>query len=149
MKTKYLFIVINLILIAIYLHFIYWRFLRLEYLYIYHGKEFTIISLFTLLYHELIILLLAVLSLVGILFRQDSKNFFIISTFYISTQLVTVFLAPSISFLFFAKLFSVVIFLWLLIFRNVYSVYLNRRYLKGFYLFLGMFVYSLFLYSTW
>lgn len=147
MKKQYLLILANLILIGIYIHFVYWRLLRLEYLYESSSKEIDFSIILTRLDHEWIVLALASLSLIGAIFWNKSKFFFWISTLYISTQCVMLFLAPSLSVLFFIKLIAVVAFLWLLIYENGYSVYVERGYLKLLFLFFGIFLYLLFFYN--
>ncbi len=149
MKKQHLLIFVNLVLIALYLNFIHWRFLRLKNLYFYSGKELDFTIVLTRMNHEWIILTLSLMSLIGISFRKNSKFFFLVSTLYISTQLVIIVLAPSFSWLYFIKLLATVTFIWLLIFQNVYSAYVKRKDLKILYLLLGVLIYSIFLYSRW
>lgn len=106
------------------------------------NVPFDFASFISVLGHELSIALLGLLSIVGILFRRNSKPFFFMTLLYIATNMTIVILAPSFSILYIVKLISTVLFLWVLVFKEVFSVYENQQSLKLFFLFLGALIYS-------
>jgi hypothetical protein len=147
MKRNFFLILSHLILIIIFIFFTIYRYSQIKNLYKRFGEELNLSGTIDLMMHEFIILIIGVLSLIGVIFLKNSKLFFFISTFYISTQCIVLFLAPSLSIIFFLKLIAVITFLWTLIYEDVYNVYLNKRGLKIISLSMGMLIYLFFLYT--
>ena len=110
------------------------------------NVPFDFASFMSALGHEFLIALLGLLSIVGILFWRNSKSFFFMTLLYVATTMTIVVLAPSFSILYFVKLISTVLFLWVLVFKEVFSVYENQQGLKLFFFFLGVLIYSAILY---
>ena len=110
------------------------------------NVPFDFVSFMSVLGHELSIALLGLLSIVGILFWRNSKPFFLMTLLYVATNMTIVVLAPSFSILYIVKLISTVLFLWVLVFKDVFAVYENQQGLKLFFIFLGVLIYSAILY---
>jgi hypothetical protein len=110
------------------------------------NVPFDFASFMSALGHEFSIALLGLLSIVGISFWRNSKSFFFMTLLYVATTMTIVVLAPSFSILYFVKLISTVLFLWVLVFKEVFAVYENQQGLKLFFFFLGVLIYSAILY---
>lgn len=136
----------NVILLLLYADFVRFRYTNFLDLLNNFNQQWSFAIIFKSLGHEIIILLIGLLSLVGILFKRNSKLCFFITILYISISSTTIILAPSVSMIYCLKLLTTLTFLWLIIFENVFSVYQNKMGLKFIFLSLGMIIYSEILY---
>ena len=109
-----------------FLNFFMFRYSRFQSVLISYGNKHDFFDTILWMKHELIIIFFGLFSLLGVLFWRTKKVFFIISAFFISTQIVVIFAAPSLSLFFLLKLIAVGVFLWLLLFKDVYIVFKNK-----------------------
>jgi hypothetical protein len=138
MIKKYLFALVNLVLLFPFILFVWNRYLIIEQHYLKLGVEFDLTLIFKAMKHDILILLVGLLSFIGILFFNQKKTFFFISTFYAAIQLLALILIPSFSFWYITLVISEIIFLWFLIWSNTFSVFENKRLLKLGFLAIGV-----------
>lgn len=136
----------NLALLVPFVLFVRIRFSTFQQLYIELGKEFDLANIFKTMKHDIFILSIGLLSLIGILFWSKKKTFFLISTMYIATQVVTIFLIPNFSITYSIMVLAAIAFLWFLIWNNTYAVFKNKWRLKLTFLFCGIIIYVALLY---
>lgn len=141
MKKKYFFALTNLVLLVPFTLFFWYKFLFFEECFKKLGREYDLVDILKTMRHYIIILVISILSLMGILFWSQKKAFFFISTFYSAIQLVLLFLTPSLSFYYTLMTFSVITFLWFLIWSNTFPAFENKRGLKLIFLIIGIVIY--------
>lgn len=129
-KMRYLFALINLVLLFPFAKFAWHRFHYIQDSFSEQGIEFGIHGVFIVMKHNVLTLLLGFLSFIGILFYSQKRTFFFISTFYASTQLVDLIMIPSFSFWYIILVMSLITFLWFLIWNNIFLSFENRKGLK-------------------
>lgn len=146
-KKKYYLALVNLILIVPFALFVFSQYSNVDqFLNAYSLKysvKYDIFDLIKAIKHEVFVFLLSLLSLTGILFWSHTKKFFFISIFYAATQVVLLCTTFSLNFANLFSAFALIVFLWYLIWSNVFSEFENKRGLKLIFLLAGIAIYLL------
>lgn len=132
----------NFILLLLFAGFIKFRIKGLIIVLNNFNEKLTILHIIKFLSHELTIFLIGILSLLGIIFWRNNKWFFFLTLFFVSTEITMVILAPSKSLFYTLKLLFTLTLIYIIIFRNIYNVYINKSSLKILFLLSGVFFYS-------
>lgn len=132
----------NFILLLLFAGFIKFRIKGLIIVLNNFNEKLTISYIIKFLSHELTIFLIGILSLLGIIFWRNNKWFFFLTLFFVSTEITMVILAPSKSLFYTLKLLFTLTLIYIIIFRNIYNVYINKSSLKILFLLSGVFFYS-------
>lgn len=141
---KVIFITTNLLLLLDFSLFAHYRYLKIIKINNFLEEELSVVNIMAKLSHELIVLLLGVMSLFGILFFKGYKTFFFFSASFISILAVLVFSNFSLNFLFLTRFVVVLAFVWCLIFENIYTVYNNNLVIR-----IGIFTSFIVIYSVY
>ena len=143
MKEKYFLATANLLLMAIFALFVYHRYSYVAQFYEAYDFKYSILDIIKAIKHDLFILMLSVLSMIGILLGSNNKFFFYISAFYAAAQIVLLCKTVSLSFAYAFTAIVFTIFLWFLIMSDAFSVFENKRSLKLISLLIGVVLYIL------
>lgn len=130
MKNRFFLLLANTILLINYFLFFCFKYSLVSKILSRSSKDVDFFDVSSWLVHELAILSVGLLSIVGIIFYSRSRIFFLTSIAFLSTQLVIAILAPSLSIIYIIKALSILIFLYLAVFKNSVPVYENRRNFK-------------------
>lgn len=127
MNKKYFLALANIALLIPLVLFAWDKYFTTKQYYAELELEFDLVNAFISMKYSLLILFVGILSLVGILFWTQKKVFFFISSFFGAALLVLLLLVQSLSIVRIITILSEVVFVWLLVWRNTFSVYENRR----------------------
>jgi hypothetical protein len=94
------------------------------------NLEFNLITMVRVMKYDIAILTIGFLSLIGVLFFRNNKSFFFLSLLFLGTQCITTFLIPSLSLTYFLLVIAAVTLLYLIVWNDLYYVYINKRGVK-------------------